>query len=546
MGLDPPGVNLRVGYFAWAGWNHEDAWVVSQYAADKLESRTVKTREIPILALEAEPDFDSYGERVERPYELVRHRLSPAFLWPAFDKLQAVLKQMGGKQVTQLLKRGTCRLRSPQDEKLKVKGDAGVTVTVKDVESENLQANDGLEGGPSQTDGTCDKAEISPSVRQRYREVLRFSVEIARPLQPGDKLATRHGHKGIVGLILPDEQRPIWKGQPLDALIDPISVINRGNWGQLYETLAGAVAEKEGGRRRVDSEFAGESESMGEPWLRKFRDSFPDADDQGRSPIAVPAESCWFKGSGAEREFKAVAGCQFVMRMPQNASESISSGRTRVDFRSQLALWAHEGSQGTAPAVIGPLGESAKLSKAVEELRRLLWLAGVLIELDEVSRVIKVRRLRLDDPDAIPAHATRAKLAPGTKKKSMQAQLDELDPGGFHFVKLEPQPTSTPAAANSESSQGHFVSKRIPWQSIHWFPVASPKTIDAITEADLSMFPSTLSRRLVKLCKKLFPKKTQKGDSHAGRPCRQERIADSPTHQSSRARGVAHCGRIES
>ena len=45
-----------------------------------------------------------------------------------------------------------------------------------------------------------------------------------------------------MGAILPDEDMPHWRGEPLEALIDPISVLNRSIWGQVYETLAGAVA----------------------------------------------------------------------------------------------------------------------------------------------------------------------------------------------------------------------------------------------------------------------------------------------------------------
>ena len=53
------------------------------------------------------------------------------------------------------------------------------------------------------------------------RQLIRITLERTRLLAVGDKLANRHGHKGVVGAILPDREMPRWHGRPLEALLDP-------------------------------------------------------------------------------------------------------------------------------------------------------------------------------------------------------------------------------------------------------------------------------------------------------------------------------------
>jgi len=78
--------------------------------------------------------------------------------------------------------------------------------------------------------------------------IEKIEVEIAelRKLEPGDKIAGRHGNKGVVSKILPIEDMPFLEdGTPVDLVLSPIGVISRMNLGQILETVFGFVAKKE-------------------------------------------------------------------------------------------------------------------------------------------------------------------------------------------------------------------------------------------------------------------------------------------------------------
>ena len=289
--LDPPGVNLRVGYIAWAGWNHEDAWVVSESASRKLESRSTMTRDLPISSLEYKPTFIQAGP-VASGAALVERRISPAYLWPHFDKLAAVLNVLSEQQFATFLKDGTLPLQGSPEDRLNRKGTQ--TLEVQGVEITDLVRKQVIDVRSLEPVRSLDANEISLEALLKHRDVARVRIVETRPLQPGDKLASRHGHKGIVGLILPDERMPLWNEKPLEAMIDPISVLNRGNWGQLYETLAGAIANRQGGNPLVDSgcETA--------DWLTKFCEAYG-ADENGRSIITASVNSRWLQTDSGSR-----------------------------------------------------------------------------------------------------------------------------------------------------------------------------------------------------------------------------------------------------
>lgn len=85
--------------------------------------------------------------------------------------------------------------------------------------------------------------ELEPGV------IKRIQVEVAqmRPVKAGDKLSGRHGNKGVVSKILPEEEMPFLEdGTPVDAILNPIGVASRMNIGQILETHLGFAAKKLG------------------------------------------------------------------------------------------------------------------------------------------------------------------------------------------------------------------------------------------------------------------------------------------------------------
>ncbi len=118
-------------------------------------------------------------------------------------------------------------------------------------------------------DAKKDPNELEPSVMKR---ILVNTAQL-RKISVGDKLAGRHGNKGVISRILPECDMPYLEdGTPVDIIISPLSILSRMNLGQLYETLLGIIARKNNSRisapvfERVKEEFiVNELKKLGMP-----------------------------------------------------------------------------------------------------------------------------------------------------------------------------------------------------------------------------------------------------------------------------------------
>ncbi len=100
-------------------------------------------------------------------------------------------------------------------------------------------------------------------------KTIQVSVAQMRKVQVGDKLAGRHGNKGVISTILPEEDMPFLPdGRPVDMILSPLGIISRMNIGQVLETHLGWAASKLGYRAAVPS-MAGITEEMIKEELRK-------------------------------------------------------------------------------------------------------------------------------------------------------------------------------------------------------------------------------------------------------------------------------------
>jgi len=337
-GVDPPGVNLRVAYLAWHGLNHEDAWVVSETAAKKLAATRDTTVTLAVRTVEMPPRWQvAVGDPVPAGRPLLTRFASPALLTDDIATL-ALLPDL--LDVTPL---------EPEPDDL-----APVAGVVVELEHWDLHTGDGVP----------DDVEIPDDVRAATRSIHRVTIRETLPLEVGDKLANRHGHKGVVGAILPDAEMPLVDGEPPEALVDPISVLNRSNWGQLHECRAG-------------------SEPLSPP--KRGRGVGVRGDEAVTNEVRTPSPPTPLPRSGGEGG-NPIAGRQFVLRLPQLAREKATAApafriRTGLRHRPQRlgemehwALWAHG-----VHAVAGPLRDEA------DQLRRLLAVAGFDLGRDDVA-----------------------------------------------------------------------------------------------------------------------------------------------------------------
>ena len=172
------------------------------------------------------------------------------------------------------------------------------------------------------------------------------------------------------------------EGNLFEALIDPISVLNRSNWGQIFETLSGGgLANEKANEKTV---ISGEGISKAD-WNKVKPE---DCDENGRFQIDPPKSSCWMK-----RKVFAVAGWQFIMRMPKHASQSISASSKTDDPTLRIkeqrfgemdcwSQWAHQ--------TVFEQKTNCELNSNAKKFQRLLFMGGYKINVDYTTRISKV------------------------------------------------------------------------------------------------------------------------------------------------------------
>ena len=250
------GKNLLVAFMPWEGHNYEDAIILNQRIVQddvltsihieehEVDARDTKlgaeeiTRDIPNVSEEVLADLDERGiVRIGAdvvPGDVLVGKVTPkgeTELTPEERLLRAIFGE---------------KAREVRDTSLKVPhGEAGKVIGVRVFSRE-------------------DGDELAPGVN----ELVRVYIAQKRKIQDGDKLAGRHGNKGVIAKILPPEDMPFLQdGTPVDIVLNPLGVPSRMNVGQVLETHLGWVA-KTGWNIEGEPEWAarlGEHARSGEP-----------------------------------------------------------------------------------------------------------------------------------------------------------------------------------------------------------------------------------------------------------------------------------------
>ena len=226
------GKNALIGFMTWEGYNYEDAVLLNERLVREdiftsvhieeyeIECRDTKlgpeeiTRDIPNVGDDALKDLDENG--------IIRIGAEVH----AGDILVGKVTPKGETELTaeERLLRAIFgeKAREVRDNSLKVPhGEAGIIIDVKIFTREN-----------------CD--ELSAGVNK----LVRCYIAQKRKISVGDKMAGRHGNKGVVSRILPQEDMPyLPDGTPLDIVLNPLGVPSRMNIGQVLEVNLGYVAK---------------------------------------------------------------------------------------------------------------------------------------------------------------------------------------------------------------------------------------------------------------------------------------------------------------
>ena len=290
------GKNILIGYMEWEGYNYEDAILLSEKLVQddvftsihieeyETEARDTKlgpeeiTRDIPNVGDDALKDLDEdgiirIGAEIQSGDILVG-KVSPkgeAELTPEERLLRAIFGE---------------KSREVRDTSLKVPhGEGGVVVDVKVFTREN-------------------KDELEPGVNK----LVRVYIAQKRKIQVGDKMAGRHGNKGVISRVLSQADMPfLADGTPLQILLNPLGVPSRMNIGQVLEVHLGYVC-KQLGWKIATHVFDGATEKDLEVMFRENNLLNPDGKVDGKFQV--------FDGrTGEAFENRVTIGVQYMIKL---------------------------------------------------------------------------------------------------------------------------------------------------------------------------------------------------------------------------------------
>ena len=226
------GKNALIGFMTWEGYNYEDAILLNEklvrddvFTSIHIEEYEIECRDTKLGPEEITRDIPNVGEDSMKDLDengIIRIGAEVS----SGDILVGKVTPKGETELTaeERLLRAIFgeKAREVRDNSLRVPhGESGVIVDVKVFTRDN-----------------CD--ELSPGVNM----LVRCYVAKKRKISVGDKMAGRHGNKGVVSRILPEEDMPFLPdGTPLDIVLNPLGVPSRMNIGQVFEVHLGMAAK---------------------------------------------------------------------------------------------------------------------------------------------------------------------------------------------------------------------------------------------------------------------------------------------------------------
>jgi DNA-directed RNA polymerase subunit beta len=309
------GKNLLAAFMSWEGHNYEDAIILSQRLVQddvlssihieehEVDARDTKlgpeeiTRDIPNVSDEVLADLDERGI-IRIGAEVVNGDILVGKVTPKGETEltpeERLLRAIFGEKA-----------REVRDTSLKVPhGEEGKVIGVRVFTRE-------------------DGDELPPGVN----ELVRVYVAQKRKITDGDKLAGRHGNKGVIAKILPVEDMPfLADGTPVDIVLNPLGVPSRMNVGQVLESHLGWVART-----------GWEVDDGDEPWKERLRSAGLTSAPPG-TPVATPV----FDGA-REEEITGLLGSTLPNRdgqrmVAESGKARLFDGRTGEPFKDPIAV----------------------------------------------------------------------------------------------------------------------------------------------------------------------------------------------------------------
>ena len=229
------GKNLLIAFMPWNGYNYEDAVIISQrlvqddtLSSIHIEEYEIDARETKLGAEEITRDLPNVGEDAVANLD-ERGIIRIGAEVEAGDILVGKVTPKGETELTpeERLLRAIFgeKSREVRDTSLRVPhGETGTVIAVKEITREDAEE---------------DGDELPNGVNQ----MIRVYIAQHRKITQGDKLSGRHGNKGVISRILPEEDMPfLADGTPVDIMLNPLGVPSRMNLGQVLELHLGWIA----------------------------------------------------------------------------------------------------------------------------------------------------------------------------------------------------------------------------------------------------------------------------------------------------------------
>ncbi|WP_066592166.1 DNA-directed RNA polymerase subunit beta [Sphingomonas pruni] len=207
-----------------------------------------------------------------------------------------------------------------------------------DLEAVKGQYDDAVKLIKDKFEDRREKLERGDELPPGVLKMVKVFVAVKRKLQPGDKMAGRHGNKGVISRILPQEDMPfLADGTPVDLVLNPLGVPSRMNVGQIFETHLGWAA------RGLGQQVA--------QALEDWRDANPNA-EPGAMPDAVKERLKTIYGEHYVADLDARSGTE-IIELAQNLKPGVPMGTPVFDG-------AHEGDVSAMLELAGldPSGQS--------------------------------------------------------------------------------------------------------------------------------------------------------------------------------------------
>jgi DNA-directed RNA polymerase subunit beta len=345
------GTNVRIAYMPWKGYNFEDGYVISESLAERMGTEELKVESIAVK------EYQIGGPGSEVKQILNRLNVSAEQL----DKLDndGVIKE--GEEVNT----GTILVGIVEEvPELEDSPERKFTQQVLGVELQKQYKNKSevIEG---YLKGKVIRVKKIPQGSGDLKYIINVTIHMSSPLKEGDKLAGRHGNKGIITKIERDEDMPMAEdGKPVELIYSPLGVPSRKNLGQLYEVNAGLIAEKTGKPYKVFNFDKAEAKNI-ENKLKEI--GFPG----GKMTLYDPE-------TGDPYDHKVTVGNAYIMKLKHKVDEKLQArniGRINFVYNTPVKTMGERAGEKANPQKWGEMEmralEASKAVNLIDEATRL-------------------------------------------------------------------------------------------------------------------------------------------------------------------------------